>query len=341
MDGVLYACGMAKLRLFANLREIAGASQVEIDSDTVGGVIDSAIDRYGSDFGKSVETARVWINGEAASPDTPVTEGDELVLIPPVSGGSQPVQALAPADFIGFLPLAVAILAVVANLQSPAIWGAFLVGVVAVWAADLGAVIERRGRIFAPLPVMVTSAGGVLAAHTMGSSGYGLALGIAVVVSLGWGVAFTEYREVDAFSPTLLASILAGLAAASLVLSRSSFSPSDRAVDVFLVAVIAGIVLGAVALRLQQTPLLDPFSITALGAVLAATAAAAIWDLDVVGYLLVGLGVAVTLVAGRGLSSMLRLGTVSLTDIFPGAVTALDGVLLAAAIYYPLIRIIL
>jgi hypothetical protein len=92
---------------------------------------------------------------------------------------------------------------------------------------------------------------------------------------------------------------------------------------------------------MQHIPLLDPFSVTALAAVLASTGAAAFWDLDIVGYLLVGLGVAVSLVAGRGLSSMLRQGRVSLTELSPGAVVSLDGVLLAAAIYYPLIRIVL
>lgn len=332
---------MAKLRLFANLREIAGTSEVEIDSDTVGGVIDSAVARYGSDFGKGVESARIWINGNTAAEDTPVGADDELVLIPPVSGGSQPAQAFAPADFVGFLPAGVALLALVANWQSQAIWGALLVVVAAVWAADIGSIFERRGKIFAAVPVMVTATGGVLAAHTLGSSGYGVSVAIAVVVALGWAVAFSDYRQVDAFSPTLLASLLAGFGTASLVLARSSFSPDSRAVDVFLVAVIAGVLLGAVANRMQQLPLLDPFSVTAVAAVLAAAGSAALWDLDVVGYLLVGLGVAVALVAGRGLSSMLRLGTVSLTDLAPGAVTSLDGVVLAAAIYYPLIRIIL
>lgn len=333
---------MAKLRLFANLREIAGTSRVEIDSDTVGGVIDTAIDRYGSDFARGVESARVWINGENATLETKVGSSDELVLIPPVSGGSQPVAAsFAMSDFVGFIPVGIALVAVFANLQGQAVWGAFLVAVAAIWATDLSSVFERRGRTFASLPVVVTTAGSVLAAYTVGSSGYGLTVAIAVAVALGWAVAFSEYREVDTFSPTLLAALIGGLAAASMVLSRSGFSPDERAVDVFLVSVIAGCVLGAIALRFQSIPLLDPFSMTALGAVIGATAAAALWDLDVVGYLLVGLGIAVAMVAGKGLSSMLRLGVVSLTDIPPGTVVSLDSVILAAAIFYPLIRIVL
>lgn len=332
---------MAQLRLFANLREIAGESRIEIDSDTVGGVLEQATTRFGSEFGIGVKRAKIWINGEQAQLDAPVGAGDEVVLIPPVSGGSQPASAIAPADLVGFVPFGLAIVAVLANLQGQAVWAAFIVVVAAIWATDVSSAFQRRGREFAPLPVMVAAACGVLAGHTVGSSGYGLALGVAVAASLGWAVAFDEYRQVDTFSPTLLATVFAGLAGASLVLSRSAFSPDEKAVDVFLVAVIAALILGAVAGRMQQIPLLDPFSITAIGAILAAVGAAAYWDLDVVGYLLIGLGVAVALVAGRGLSAMLRLGTVSLTELTPGAVSSVDGVVIAAAIYYPLIRIIL
>lgn len=332
---------MAKLRLFANLREIAGESRVEIDSDTVGGVIDGAVDRFGPDFGRGAESAKAWLNGEVAGMEHPVGDHDEVVLIPPVSGGSQTASVIAPSDLLAFLPLGVVIAAVLANLQGQAVWGAFVVATASIWAVDLGSAFEKRGKIFAPLPVIVSAAGGVLAGHTVGSSGYGLAAAVAVLVTLGWAVSFDDYREVDVFSPTLLASFFAGLAGASLILARSEFSPDTSSVAVFLVAVIAGILLGAVASRMQQLPLLDPFSITALGAVIAAVVAAAIWDLDLVGYLLIGLGIAVALVAGRGLSSMLRLGTVSLTARSPGALAALEGVVLAAAIYYPLIRIVL
>ncbi len=338
---IAYDCSMAKLRLFANLREIAGENQVEIDADTVGGVVSTAVERYGSEFGRVAETARVWINGDPANAETPVSNNDEVVLLPPVSGGSQPASALAPTDFVGFLPLVLGLVGILANLQGQAIWGAFLVVAAAVWAVDLNSVFEARGRTFGAMPVAVSTAGAVLAAHTLGSTGYGLAVAIAVIVSLGWAVAFRPYREVDTFSPMLLTSLIAGLAGASMVLSRSAFSPSESAVDVFLVAVIAAVALGAIAIRMPQMPLLDPFTVTALGAVIAATAVAALWDLDIVGYLLVGLGVAVALIAGRGLSAMLRLGTVSLTEIPPGFVASLDGVMLAAAIYYPLLRIIL
>ena len=332
---------MAKLRLFANLREIAGSARVEVGSGTVGGVIDEASERYGSDFRRTVETSRVWVNGETASYDDPVGDSDEVVILPPVSGGDRSMTAPATLDFMAFFPLGVLILAVVANLQGQEIWAAVLVAIVAVWAVDLGSVLASRGRVFAPLAVVVTSAVSAMAAHVMGGSGYALALVVAVVVALGWAVAFPAYREVDVFSPNLLVALFAGLGTASLLLTRSAHSPDPRGVDVFLAAVIAGIVLGSIVERMPTLPLVDPFSVTAIGAVLGAVGAAVLWDLDVVGYLLIGLGIAVALVAGRGFSSMLRTGRVALTERPPGWLISVDGVALAAAIYYPLLAVIL
>jgi molybdopterin synthase sulfur carrier subunit len=87
---------MAKLRLFANLREIAGTSRLDVPSETVGGVIEAASEKFGPDFQRGVETARVWVNGESADMDDEVGEGDEVVLLPPVSGGDQRTATLSP-----------------------------------------------------------------------------------------------------------------------------------------------------------------------------------------------------------------------------------------------------
>jgi molybdopterin synthase sulfur carrier subunit len=332
---------MAKLRLFANLREIAGTSKLDVPSETVGGVIEAASEKFGADFRRGVETSRVWVNGETAALDDPVADDDEVVLIPPVSGGSQPTTTFSAVDLIGFVPLAVAVVAILANTQGQEIWAAVLVLIAAVWAVDLGSVFNARGREFATLAVVVTAAGSAMAAHVAGGSGYALSLVLAVAVGLGWAVAFPQYRRVDVVTPPLMVALFAGLGTASLVLARSAHTPEAQAVDVFLVSVIAAVVLGAVVERIPPLPLLDPFSVTALGAVLSAVVAALVWDLDVVAYLLVGLGIAVALLAGRGISSMLRTGRSVLTERPPGTLVALDGIALAAAIYYPLLLLVL
>jgi len=332
---------MAKLRLFANLREIAGTSRLDVPAETVGGVIEAASEKFGPDFRRGVETARVWVNGESASLEDNILETDEVVLIPPVSGGSQPTATFSAVDLIAFLPIAVAVVAILANTQGQEIWAAVLVLIVAIWAVDLGSAFTSRGREFATLAVVVTAAGSAMAAHVAGGAGYALALVLAVAVCLGWAVAFPQYRHVDVFSPTAMVSLFAGLGTASLVLARSAHSPEASAVDVFLVSVITALLLGSIVERIPPLPFLDPFSVTALGAVLSAVGAALIWDLDVVSYLLVGLGIAVALLAGRGLSSMLRTGRATLTERPPGALVCLDGVALAAAIYYPLLLLVL
>jgi len=331
---------MAQLRLFANLREIAGTSRLEVPAATVGQAIDIVNERFGPDFEKGVETSRIWVNGREAALADFVGDADEVVILPPVSGGSQPA-AFAPADLAAFLPMVVAVVAVLSNLQGQPIWAAALVAITAIWATDLNTAFAVRGRVFAPLAIVTVAAASTLAAHILGPTGYGLALAISVAVVLGWAVAFPQYRQVEVFAPTLLVGLIAGLGAASMVLSRSSFTPDPHAVDVFLVATIAGVALGAVVGRLPALPFLDRFSTTAVTSVLAAIGAAALWDLDVIGYLLVGLGISVALVAGQGLSSMLRTGGVALTERPPGLLPALDGIVLAAAIYFPLIRLVL
>lgn len=331
---------MAKLRLFASLREIAGTSKLDVPASTVGEVIETAVDKFGPEFQKGMETARVWLNGNEASMTDEVGEDDEVVVLPPVSGGSQPV-ALAPTDLMALLPLGVAVVAILANLQEQPLWAAAIVAIVAAWAVDVSTAFAARGRAFAPLAVVTAAAASTLAAHILGPTGYGLAMALAVAVVFGWAVAFHNYRQIEVFAPTLLVGLLGSLGAASMILTRSSFTPDPQAVDVFLVATIVGVALGALVNRMPALPFLDRFTTTAIGAVLAAVAAASFWDLDVVGYLLVGLGISVALVAGQGLSSMLRTGGVMLTERPPGFLPALDGVVLAAAIYFPLIRLIL
>ncbi len=331
---------MARLRLFANLREMAGTSRLDVPAGTVEEAIEAVNDKFGPDFRRGVEVSRIWVNGEEARMSDPLMETDELVILPPVSGGSQPAT-LAPADLAGFLPLVVAAVAVLANFQGQPIWAAALVAIAAIWAVDMNSAFEMRGRIFAPLAVVTTAACATLSAHILGPTGYGLTIALAVAVVLGWAVAFPPYRSIEVYAPTVLVALIGGLATASLVLARSSFTPDAHAVDVFLVATIAGVGLGALVGRLPALPFLDGFTTTAIGSVVAAIVAAALWDLDVVGYLLVGLGIAVALVAGQGLSSMLRTGQVVLTEKPPGYLASLDGVMLAAAVYFPLIRLVL
>jgi len=77
-----------RVRLFAALREIAGASHVEATGRTVGDVVDDLSSRYGERFAQIAEVGSFVVNGERASREVPVAEGDEVALLPPVSGGA-------------------------------------------------------------------------------------------------------------------------------------------------------------------------------------------------------------------------------------------------------------
>jgi len=76
-----------KLRLFAAARVAAGTGTDEIDADDVAGVLAVAVARYGDDFAGVLAGSRVWRNGEPVATDERVAAGDEIAVLPPVSGG--------------------------------------------------------------------------------------------------------------------------------------------------------------------------------------------------------------------------------------------------------------
>jgi molybdopterin converting factor small subunit len=75
------------LRLFAQAREAAGTRRVDLPGGTVGDVLDEACHRFGATFGAVLAGSKVWLNGVAAQRDEPVADGDEVAVLPPVSGG--------------------------------------------------------------------------------------------------------------------------------------------------------------------------------------------------------------------------------------------------------------
>ncbi|MDQ3468264.1 MAG: MoaD/ThiS family protein [Actinomycetota bacterium] len=79
---------MAVVRLFAAAREAAGTGRDELPGETVAAVLAAATDRYGTDFAGVLGTCRIWVNGDAASPETTVRSTDEVAVLPPVSGGA-------------------------------------------------------------------------------------------------------------------------------------------------------------------------------------------------------------------------------------------------------------
>ena len=73
--------------LFAALREAAGASRLEVDAPTVGALLDELASRYGAEFARVLAIGSVVVDGEPSGRERALTEGQEVALLPPVSGG--------------------------------------------------------------------------------------------------------------------------------------------------------------------------------------------------------------------------------------------------------------
>jgi sulfur-carrier protein len=75
------------LRMFAAARVAAGVGRDEVQADTVGGALELAVARYGAGFAEVLAGCRVWCNGEPAVAADVLSDGDEVAVLPPVSGG--------------------------------------------------------------------------------------------------------------------------------------------------------------------------------------------------------------------------------------------------------------
>lgn len=77
------------LRLFAQAKDAAGTDRDTFEAHTVQEVLDRAVAAYGDEFARVVARSKIWVNGDEppAGPDTTLVPGDEVAVLPPVSGG--------------------------------------------------------------------------------------------------------------------------------------------------------------------------------------------------------------------------------------------------------------
>jgi molybdopterin converting factor small subunit len=76
-----------RLRLFGPVADAAGTNVDLVEGASLEEVLDAARARYGSRFAEQVRLCRIWVNGEAPTPALALRDGDEVALLPPVSGG--------------------------------------------------------------------------------------------------------------------------------------------------------------------------------------------------------------------------------------------------------------
>ncbi|HEX9376217.1 MAG TPA: MoaD/ThiS family protein [Actinomycetota bacterium] len=79
---------MARVRLFAALREIAGESRLDVDGATVDDVVRALGEKLGARFEEIARAGSVVVDGERAGFDRDLSGVEEVAFLPPVSGGA-------------------------------------------------------------------------------------------------------------------------------------------------------------------------------------------------------------------------------------------------------------
>jgi MoaD family protein len=81
---------VVRVLFFARAREVAARRDDTIDAATLAELLAIARDRYGADFGAVLDASRVWVNGDEPERGlaTTLAAGDEVAVLPPVSGGA-------------------------------------------------------------------------------------------------------------------------------------------------------------------------------------------------------------------------------------------------------------
>ena len=81
------------VRFFAAFREIVGRTHMEVgvaEGTTAGNLLDLFVGRYPR-LGDLVGSSLLAVNREYVPPETTLRENDEIVFVPPVSGGETDV----------------------------------------------------------------------------------------------------------------------------------------------------------------------------------------------------------------------------------------------------------
>jgi len=241
---------MATLRLFANLRESAGTDRVNIDAATVGEILDEANEQFGDQFRTGAQSAGVWVNGEPAEASTGITSGDEVALIPPVSGGA----LAANLDVGPNLLSAALVVALIAVAWADPTWFVFVsVGAILAWVWDLSESSKRIREPFVVFPPLIGATLGAVGAYAWGFEGFAGAMALAIIVAVSWPVFDTTNREFHTTAATTLVTVVATSASAGLVLIRLTGSYAVVAfVLVTVFALVGAWVAGAYGAEIQS-----------------------------------------------------------------------------------------
>jgi diacylglycerol kinase family enzyme/molybdopterin converting factor small subunit len=83
---------MARVRLFAALRDLAGERELDVAGATPRDIVETLTEKFGERFGAIVAAGSIVVNGERAEIGLPLEDDDVVALLPPVSGGELPLR---------------------------------------------------------------------------------------------------------------------------------------------------------------------------------------------------------------------------------------------------------
>ena len=322
---------MARLRLFANLREIAGTSQAEFPGDTVADVLAAARATYGDGFANAMKIANVWVNGQPAAPEDPVGDADELALIPPVSGGALAARATDSSGAVLVLALFVAL--VISNLVSTTTFVFVVVGTALAWLWDTTDVVGLRRIAVNPVPLMIGATAAANGAYRWGATGFAGGMAVAIIVTLAWSVLDPSHRTTRTVSTAMALAVVGALATGGLTLTHLYSLPMVNAS--LAIAASAGFAAWGVQQSGGEVGGLDPNLGMVLGAVIAGLISGlAAETLSITTMILAAAASAAGLIAGRAFGSLLRTGSVVHTARAPGLLTVFDGAALGVAAFW-------
>jgi len=326
---------MPTLRLFARFREIAGTDEIAVDEGTVGEILDRASETYGPAFANGLKTAGVWVNGDPVERDAAVGANDEMAIIPPVSGGTyaapSPPRTVAPDPAESILSVIV-LAALLVSAWVPLEWFVVItVGAAMAWLWDLAdADAARAGSInlYATLFAPVLAAA---ATYAWGYEGFAGGFAAAVAISIFWPIFEAKWRGVESIAMTASVSMIAAAGAGALVMLR--MMSTSIALSYLLIVALA--IIAALVTSVYGGQTIDPNVGTLVGALIAGLVAGLLTtDIDLAAGLVAAVAVASGLIAGRVLGSMIRTGAIMHTVRLPGQLSPLDGLWLAAPLFW-------
>lgn len=325
---------MVRLRLFANLREIAGSASIDVEGGTVAEVLAAATARFGPDFARAMETAQVWVDGIRVTGDVAVAPGAEVAAIPPVSGGALVVRSPIGLE-IGILA-ATFVALFVGNALSLEWFTVLTVLVASIWALDLTGATDRRDLPLANAVILLGIGGAAIATYRFGAFGLAAATTGSVVAVLAASVFRRLLRPIDSFAAGVTVAAMAAAGTGAMVLLRMR---SRDETLVFLFVLTVAVVVAWLSDR-SEMPILDPLVALIVGAVLAGAVGGALWAPDLLAAIGAAVAAAIALVAGRNLGTLLRAGGFFVQGTIPGSLSYFDGAPLAAAAFWSVLTVL-